>query len=315
MNYLTAGDSHGKYICGIISGIPSGIKIKNEYIKKALEKRRALPGRSLRQKIENDEFEIISGIYNNKTTGMPIGIILKNKSNKRYPNKFIPLHGEYFGALKYQHKDYSIARERLSQRETAMRVALFCFTKKMIEDLEIKIESQVISCYGNRDKTKFKELIEKFYKDGNSFGGIFQIKIKNIIAGLGGFSQGFERLQSRISSILFTLGSIKGIEFGAGFSSEIFTSKDFIKNPQLLGGIEGGISRGDEIIIRCVTRPLSAVKAIDKESISDITSVFTAAYISEFLISYILADEIMKKFGSDVFDDIKDAYIKWKKNL
>ncbi|MCX7905527.1 MAG: chorismate synthase [Elusimicrobiales bacterium] len=315
MNYLTAGDSHGKYICGIIDGIPSGISIDEEYIKKALAKRRSLAGRSIRQNIEKDDFEIISGIYKNKTTGMPICIIIKNKSNKRYPNKFIPLHGEYFGALKYKHDDYSIARERLSQRETAIRVALFCFTRKMLEDLDIKIESKVISCYGIKDETKFDKLIKKFSKEGNSFGGIFEVKIKNIIPGLGSFSQGCDRLQSKISAILFSIGSIKGVEFGKGFSLQKFSSTELLKNPNFLGGIEGGISRGDDIIIRAVTRPLAAVSLIDNESISDTTSVFTAAYISEFLVSYVLASEIIKKFGSDIFEDIKNSYNKWKKNL
>lgn len=315
MIYLTAGESHGRYLCGIIDGIPSGIEIDEKYIKDNLKKRREVLGRSERQKVEIDKFEIISGLYKGKTTGMPIGIIIENKKRERYPDKYIPLHGEYFAAIKYKNKYYSVYRERLSQRETAIRIALFSFTRKMTEDLGIEIKSEVITCFNSRKKESFPKIIENFKKDEESFGGIFEIKIKNLSPGIGGFSQGEDRLQSKISKILFSIGSIKGIEFGAGFSSIKYKSTDFNKKPSLLGGIEGGISRGDDILIRCVTRPLSAVKKIDKDSTSDITSVFAAAYISEFLVSYIIADEIIKKFGSDVFDDIKINYKNFKKTL
>lgn len=312
MLYLTAGESHGKYLCGILEGLPSGIEIDEKYIANNLKKRREVMGRSERQKIEEDRFEIISGLYNGKTTGMPVGIIIENKKKKRYPDNYIPLHGEYFASIKYKNNSYSVFRERLSQRETAIRVALFSFTRKMLEELEIQIKSDVLSCFGTYEKEKFKDIIDNFKKEGESFGGVFEIKITNLIPGIGGFSQGEERLQAKISKILFSIGSIKGVEFGAGFSSQKYKTSDFIEDQTLLGGIEGGISRGDDIIIRCVTRPLSAIKKIYKDSVSDVTSVFAAAYISEFLVSYVIAEEIIKKFGSDVFDEIKKSYKSWK---
>lgn len=315
MNYLTAGESHGKYICGIIEGLPYGISISMEYIAENLRKRRLIAGRGKRLKIEDDKFEIISGLYKGKTTGMPLCILIENKKKNRYKDIYVPLHGEYFGAFKYGHKYYSVVRERLSQRETAIRVALFSFTRKMIEELGVVIKSKVLSCNGVNNPQEFEKIINKFRKEGNSFGGVFEIRIKNLIPGIGGFSQGFERLQSRLSSIIFSIGSIKGIEFGAGFSSEKYNSIDFLRNPSLLGGIEGGVSRGDDIVIRCATRPLAAVKKVEPKSMSDVTSVFAAAYISEFLVSYIIADEIIKKFGSDVFEDIKEGYKRWRKNI
>lgn len=313
MRYLTAGESHGRYICGILEGLPYGIEIDRRYISKCLKKRKELPGRGERAQSEDDRFEIISGLYKGKTTGMPVCIIIENKKRERYKDIYIPLHGEYFGALKYGHRYYSVARERLSQRETAIRVALFSFTRKMIEDLGIRISSKVLSCQGIDKKEEFKRIIDSFQKEGNSFGGVFEVRIKNLIPGIGGFSQGYERLQAKLSSILYSIGSIKGVEFGAGFSSQNYSSIDFLKDPSLLGGIEGGVSRGDDIVIRCATRPLAGIKKVDPTIISDITSVFAAAYICEFLVSYIIADEIMRKFGSDIFAKIKEDYIKWQK--
>lgn len=312
MNYLTAGESHGKFIMGILNGMPSGLCIDEKYISMALKKRREVCGRGERQKIEGDEFEIISGILNGKTTGMPVGIIIKNLKTNRYPNKAIPCHGEKYAALKYSHSDYSISRERLSQRETAVRVALFCFPRKMIEELGVSISSKVLSCYGEKNSKKFNRIIEKFKAQGESFGGRFEIRVKNIAPGIGGFSQGEERLQSKLSKILFSMGSIKSVEFGEGTDIEKYKSSDIFKKPQLLGGIEGGVTDGCDIIIRCSTRPLSAVKKIDPESSSDTTSVFAAAYIAEFLVSYIIADEILHQFGSDIFENIKKSYLKFK---
>ncbi|MGC9070292.1 MAG: chorismate synthase [Elusimicrobiales bacterium] len=315
MNYLTAGESHSKYIMAILNGFPQGLKIDEEYISKNLKKRRELPGRSKRQEVEKDEFEIISGLSNGKTTGMPIGIIIKNNKNERYPNNFIPLHGERYGAIKYLNKDYASYRERLSQRETAARVSIFSFPRKMLEELGIKIHSGVTSCYGEKKAREFKKIIERFKIEGDSFGGVFEVRIKNLVPGIGGFAQGLDRLQSKLSNMLFSIGSIKGVEFGAGFNIERYTTTQILKKPQLLGGIEGGVSRGDDIVIRCVTRPLAAARRISTESTSDITSVFTAAFISEFLVAYVIADEIISKFGSDVFDEIKDAYKRYLKRI
>ena len=315
MRYLTAGESHGRFLCGILEGLPYGIKVSRDYIARNLRKRREMPGRSERLKSEDDRFEIISGMYKSKTTGMPLCILIENRKRERYKDRYVPLHGEYFGALKYGHRYYSVARERLSQRETAVRVALFSFTRKMVEDLGVKIESKVLRCNGVDNPKDFEGLIRRFKEEGNSFGGVFEVRIKNLVPGIGGFSQGFERLQSKISSIIYSIGSIKGVEFGAGFSSDRYTSVDFFKNPSLLGGIEGGVSRGDDIVVRCVTRPLAGVKRISPESVSDVTSVFAAAYISEFLLSYVIADEIMKKFGSDEFERIKEGYFKWRESM
>ncbi len=315
MNFLTAGESHSKHIIGILNGFPSGVEIDEEYIAKNLKKRREVAGRSIRQNIEKDRFEIVSGISKGKTTGMPVGIIIENKTNTRYPNTFIPLHGEKYAAFKYSNKDYSSYRERLSQRETAIRVALFSFPKKMIEDLGIEITSEVLSCFGEKRKEAFGEIIKKFADEGDSFGGVFEVRVKKIIPGIGGFSQGTERLQAKISNMLFSIGSIKGVEFGAGFGIEKYTTTELLKNPHLLGGIEGGVSRGDDIIIRCATRPLAATKKVSPQTTSDITSVFAAAFIAEFLVSYVIADEIISKFGCDVFDDIKEIYAKYMKDV
>ncbi len=331
MNYLTAGDSHGKYLIGILAGFPYGLKITKEYISQQLERRRKATGRSKRMEIENDEFEIISGLKNSITTGMPVGIIIKNNKTtdleKTLYSHFTPAHSELTGMLKYSHYDGSIIKERTSARETVVRVALFSFTKRFLELLDIKITSKVIKCYTEENSENFQKLIDNFKNENDSFGGIFEIKIKNFPPGIGGFTQGNERITVKISKELFAIPSIKGVEFGEGFKITNYKGTEIIEKPELLGGIECGVTDGKDIIIRCATRPIAGInreiktydiktgkKKIISIQTSDITSVFASAIIAEYAISYVLTDEILKQFHSDNFSDIKKDIERWRKN-
>ncbi|MEF3280496.1 MAG: chorismate synthase [Elusimicrobiota bacterium] len=328
MKYLTAGDSHGKFLVAILDGFPYGVRITPQYIANELKRRRECPGRGIRQKSETDKFEIISGVKNGITTGMPIGILIENSNPSQIQphSYFTPTHSELAGMIKYSHYNAEIIKERSSARETAARVAIFSFTKRFIELLGIKVESKVISCYGENDNKKFESIIKNFEERGLSFGGVFEIRVKNFPAGVGGFSQGEDRISSKLASAILTIGSIKGIEFGDGFKLSQKEVTEVIKHPAVLGGIEAGITDGNDIIIRAATRPLASIK---KEVISydlktkkklklssqtsDITSVFAAAIICEHVVSYTLANEIMLKFGNENFNEIKRAFNIWKR--
>ena len=326
MNYLTAGYSHGRYLIGILSGFCYGMPIDKRYIENQIKGRREIRGRSERQNLETDSFEIVSGLYKGKTDANPIGIIIYNRKNdiKEF-NYFTPGYGDLYGALKYSHKNTFLIKERASARETAIRVALFSFTKRFLELLDIKIESNVIKCYKEENDKNFNSVIQDFKNQGDSFGGIFEIKIKNLPAGLGDYTDPNKRLQSIISKELFTLGSVKSIEFGYA-NLEEYKGSEISKKTRVLGGIECGITDGNDILIRCRTRALSSVKKPTKtlnlktlkklkvlHNTSDITSVFASAYISKYLVSYIISDEIMKKFGYENFDNIKINLDLWQK--
>lgn len=327
MNWLTAGNSHGNCLIGIIDGLCYGINITKQYIANELKRRRESLGRSKRQKQEKDEFEVISGVKNNITTGLPVGIIVYNSKPKEIKpySYFTPTHSELMGTIKYSHFDGSIIKERASARETVIRVALFSFTKRFLELLGIKIKSKVIQCYNEKNEKKFKEVIENFREEGDSFGGIFEIEVENFPIGIGGFSQGLDRLQSKLSQMIFSIGSIKAVEFGIGKDIIKYKASNVIKKPELLGGICAGITDGNSIIIRVSTRPLAGIKkqmqSYDLKTAkkinvsintSDTTSVFAASIISEHLVSYVLADEIFKKFGNENFEKIKKEFNLWR---
>jgi chorismate synthase len=326
MRYLTAGYSHGNCLIGILSGFCYGMPMDETYIISALEKRRNIMGRGERQELEDDRFEIVSGIYKGKTDGNPIGIVLYNRKKQiEEYNYYTPGYGDLYGAIKYSHTNTFLVKERASARETAVRVSLFSFTKRFLELLDIKIESKVVKCYVEENIKKFPKIVDDFRKNGDSFGGVFEIRVKNTFIGMGDYSDPSQRLESLITKELFTIGSIKSVEFGAKNIEEIKGSK-INRDTKLLGGIVCGISDGNDIVIRCKTRAVASIK-LPKETIdlktskklfishpsSDTTSLFACAYISEFVVSYVIANEIMNEFPYRNFDEIKRSVKLWRK--
>ena len=171
IRFLTAGESHGKGLVGIIEGIPAGLHISEAYINLQLSRRQAGHGRSNRMKIENDVVEIISGLRDGKTIGSPISIFIRNNDYKNWKSKMSinelpkshkkitlprPGHADLAGIQKYGFDDIRNVIERSSARETAMRVALGSICKKLLFDLGIVIYSRVISIGSIKDTTHLK---------------------------------------------------------------------------------------------------------------------------------------------------------------
>ena len=148
LRYLTAGESHGKYLAGILEGFPAGVKVTKQYITAQLKRRRKAPGRSARQAVETDSFEIISGVTGDVTTGAPITALIKNiKVWNELPFSSVPRpgHADLAGMLKYSTLNAALIRERASARETASRVVLGSFALRLNELLDICINSRVVA--------------------------------------------------------------------------------------------------------------------------------------------------------------------------
>ncbi len=337
LNYLTCGGSHSGKIAGILSGLPSGLKVTYDFISKQLNRRREVPGRGIRQKIEKDDFEVISGLNSKSITdGSPIGIVINN--SLRTPKKdFIirPSHADLPGAIKYDIAPWEV-RERASARETVIRTALFCFTMRFVNELGVSIESKVISLAGEKPP-KGKDLklfFEKLHNEGISVGGIFELKASGLPIGLGSHIRAEEKLTGLIFSSLGSLNAIKGIEIGDGFNfnrkgdgfDEILPQRGFFGyKTNRSGGINGGISNGEDIVIRCIMRPLSGSpkkinsfnyktlkKAESKSLTSDLSALYPGSIVAEFILSYCLADSFLKKFGGDSMNEIKERVNAWR---
>ena len=354
IRYLTAVESHGKGLLGIIDGIPSGLTITKEYIAEQLSRRQMGYGRSNRMKIESDIAEIYCGVRLGKTLGGPIGLIISNNDHKNWTeqmsvtdNKYSkkitlprPGHADLAGVMKFGFDDIRNVIERSSARETAMRVALSSICRSLLDEIEISVFSRVVQIHNINDNTiintnnkllkvnkladnspvrcinktaekKMIKAIDCAKKNGDSVGGIIEIYCSGLPYGLGSYSQWDKKLQSKISETILSINAFKGIEFGMGFNSAAeFGSKvhdeigiknnTFIRKSNNAGGIEGGMSNSQPLVIRVSMK----IKKAHKER-TDSCAVPSASIIAENLLCIVLVDSILSKFGGDSMEQLK----------
>lgn len=390
LRFLTAGESHGKALIGILEGIPSGLSVSTEDIDRDLKRRQVGHGRSARMKIESDHAVILSGVRWGETIGSPVALYIENKDWKNWtegmsPNladegsipavtKPRPGHADLAGAIKYGQKDLRNILERSSARETAARVALGAIAKKFLAEFSISIGSYVIQignikvqqsrkklqssekillsyfekaekspvrCPDEEVSKKMVELIDKVTQGRNSLGGIFEVFVTGVPAGLGSYIQCDKRLDGSLAKALLGIQAIKGVEIGLGFEvakhlgsevmDEIFyhqrsgvkgqSSEGFYRRTNYAGGIEGGMTNGMPIIIKAVMkpiptlkRPLRSVDVTTKKQVeatyerSDICAVPAAGVIGEAMCALTIADAFLEKFGGDSMTETKNNY-------
>jgi len=258
----TWGESHGKALGVVIDGCPAGFLLDEKDIQKELDKRKPGLGNLSSTRKENDKVEILSGVFDDKTLGTPISMVVWNKdaNSKDYSNLknvFRPGHADYTYYLKYGLWDYK-GGGRASGRETVARVMAGAVAKKILNKYETLIESKVITIPFPESKN-----------EGDSTGGIVETRVKNPPKGLG--EPVFDKLNADLAKAIFSIGGIKGLEFGLGFkSANLKGSKNndefIIKNGKIrtktnnAGGILGGISNGEDIIIKIAVKPPSSIE-------------------------------------------------------
>lgn len=262
LQLTTFGESHGKGIGCVISGLEPRFEISLEKIKEDLARRRGgVFGTTGR--VENDEFEIISGLYNGKTTGTALAAIIKNENcdsseYKHLENVFRPGHADKTYMDKYGIRDPR-GGGRASGRETAARVFAGAICKQILASHGINVRADIISIGGiNAEETdKVHALLEKAKKDNNSVGGKVRCVVRGAEAGLG--EPVFNKADALISYAIMGIGAVKGIEFGSGFASEaLFGTEN--NREENAGGILGGITNGRDIVFNAVIKPTPTVK-------------------------------------------------------
>lgn len=291
------GESHGKAIGCIVDGCPPGIELCEEDLQIDLDRRKPGTSRYTTQRREADEVKILSGVFEGKTTGTPIGMVIENtdqrsKDYSNIANTFRPAHADYTYMQKYGVRDYR-GGGRSSARETAMRVAAGAVAKKYLKNKfgieiigylsqlgPIKIETVDESIINNNpffcpDANKIPEMEEymkALNKEGNSIGAKISVMARNVPPGLG--EPIFDRLDAELAHALMSINAVKGVEIGAGFDCieqkgtehrDEMTPEGFLSNQA--GGILGGISTGQEIIAHIALKPTSSIhlpgKSID----------------------------------------------------
>ncbi len=291
----TWGESHGPATGVVIDGCPSGLKLNEKDIQKEVDRRRPAAGSKVSTtRREKDIVKILSGVFEGKTTGTPLSIIVENADtrSKDYNNikdLYRPGHADYTYDLKYGFRDYR-GGGRASGRETLARVIAGAVAKKLLKKTEIFghtiqvgnikatkfartfIEKNELRCADKSASEKMQKFVEKLrFQEGDSIGAIIEIVIKNPPKGLG--EPVFDKLDAELAKAMMSIGAIKGVEIGAGFAvAGMKGSQDndqiekkagkvhFLSNNS--GGILGGISTGEDIIIRLAVK---AVPSISKK--------------------------------------------------
>ena len=330
LKYLTAGESHGEQLTGILEGFPAGIKITPAFIAAQLQRRRQAPGRSARQALETDQFKIISGVAAGLTTGAPISVLIANKGSALPPASSLPRpgHADLPGMLKYDTLNAALIRERASARETAAGVALGAFALRFLEMLDVGINSRVLSLGSLAAVTaeSAAAAILRARRDGDTLGGIFELTVHNLPAGLGGFSQRDRRLGARLGAALLAINGVKGFEIGGGFSLAALGGIAAAGDPELSGGLDGGMTNGRVLRLRCAVKPVPGLpggspstdlksfrKKLSVSATSDTTAVFAAAVVAENAAALELAGAMLEKFGGDSLGEIRTRVDEWRK--
>ncbi len=370
MRYLTAGESHGPKLLGIIEGLPAGLPLAKEIIDEALKKRQKGPGRGGRMQIELDQVNFLSGLRGGITTGAPLALEIVNRDWANWEKIMAwgqeadlesrkvlaprPGHADLAGSIKYRTEVRNIL-ERASARETAMRVAIGNVARQLLACLGIEVRGQVLAVGGvkspvthedpdywqrvensewavadPRTEQRIGQRLEEAGQKGESLGGVIQIQVHNVPAGLGSHVQWDRKLDGKLAQAVLSVQAIKGVSFGLGFEaadrmgSEVHDPIQYKKltgyshASNNAGGIEGGMSNGEPIVLQAVMKPiptlsnpLATVHMETKEVVqasverSDICAVPAAKVVLEHVVAWTIAVEILEKFPSDTFSELQ----------
>lgn len=387
IRYLTAGESHGEALIGIVEGLPAGVSITESYINRHLRRRWLGFGRGGRAKFEVDKAHLYSGVRFGLSIGSPISIRLDNAAYKRdksgWPTVMStakiseevmpdpvtlprPGHADLVGTQKYGFDDIRPVIERSSARETAMRVACCSIARSFLEQCGITIASHVVkigevgyqsaSDYersvavllgdgGTRalnDKADSSEVrildselsdravehIRQVKKDGDSVGGSYEVIVTGVPVGLGSYVHWDRRLDGQLAQAILSIQAQKAVEIGEGIlgatrpGSQIHD--EIIGDPSnpgratnRAGGIEGGVSNGQNIVVRGFMKPIpTLIKPLRTVDIrtgesqetryerSDVTSVPAASTVAEATVALTIANALLAKFGGDSLNEI-----------
>jgi chorismate synthase len=342
-SFTTWGESHGEAIGCVIDGCPSLLELSENDIQKYLDKRRPGQSKFTTQRQEKDQVKILSGVFEGKTTGTPISLIIFNEDQKStdygdIKDKFRPSHADYTYFKKYGIRDYR-GGGRSSARETAMRVAAGAVARKILEKENIKITaylSQIgekkidpsridFSEIDNNDffcpdkiaAKNFEDYLLEIRKTGDSVGAVIEIIVQNMTIGLG--EPIYNKLDAKIASALMGINAVKAVEIGDGMASASKKGSELAdemwnENNKLnfssnhSGGILGGISSGQDLIVRFAVKPTSSIliprKTIDIDGNNceiitkgrhDPCVGIRAVVVGEAMIACVLADFLLLK--------------------
>jgi len=374
LRYWTAGESHGKALLALVDGFPAGMDIDTEMINRELKLRQGGYGRGGRQKLETDEVDVLTGIWQGKSIGSPITLQVINRDYKLERLKELerprPGHADLTGAVKYLGSIRGVL-ERSSARETTVRVAAGALARQLLRIFGIETLGYVVNLGGHaivcdesndpklesisalrerRDSSSIYSLnpvqdkaieafIDQMADEGDTLGGIVEVRVDGLPFGLGTHAQWDRKLDGRLAQAVMAVQAIKGVEIGMGFEAAVRRGSEVhdpigynasqIDTPSLgytrptnnAGGLEGGMTNGQSLMIRAgkkpistLRKPLDSIRMEDKGAHranyerSDVCAVSAAAIIVEHVVAFELASALVDKFGGDSIVEMKARY-------
>jgi chorismate synthase len=345
LQLVTAGESHGPALVGIVSGLPAGLVLEKEAIDADLRRRQQGYGRSPRQQIEQDEVEVLAGLRHGRTLGTPLALVVRNRDHENWKWGMSPWppseepsgkgtkpvtlprpgHADLAGALKYGLSDVRDALERASARHTAVIVAAGSAAKALIAQIGIEVEGHALD-------DDLEQRIDEARADRDTVGGVVEVRARGVPPGLGSYAAKDERLDARLAMSLMGTQAVKGVELGEGFGlarkrgsdahDEILRDeRGLYRETNHAGGIEGGVSNGEEIVVRAAMKPLPTLmrplRSVDLDTgqpaealveRSDTAAVEALAVVAESCVAWELAHAAREKFGGDALADFLAAH-------
>jgi chorismate synthase len=344
LRLTTAGESHGPALVAVLEGLPAGLLLEKAKIDQDLRRRQQGYGRSPRQQIETDEVEVLAGLRHGRTLGTPLALVVRNRDHENWAWGMSPWppqgkpegkgkepvtlprpgHADLAGVMKYGLEDARDALERASARHTAAIVAAGAAAKALLDAIAIQVESRVLG-------DELEERIDAARADRDTVGGVVEVVAHGVPPGLGSYASKDERLDARLAATLMGTQAVKGVEIGAGFElarlrgSEahdeiVRDAEGYRRESNRAGGIEAGVSNGEEIVVRAAMKPLPTLmrplRSADLETgeaaealveRSDVAALEALAVVAEACVALELARAAREKFGGDALSDFVAA--------
>jgi chorismate synthase len=347
LELATAGESHGPALVAIVSGLPAGLVLEKDAIGSDLRRRQQGYGRSPRQQIETDEVEVLAGLRHGRTLGTPLALVVRNRDHKNWTWGMSPWppdgeaegkgtkpvtlprpgHADLAGVQKYGLADVRDALERASARHTAVYVAAGAVAKALLLEIGIEVAGEALAEAGADPAA-----VDEARQQRDTLGGRVEVRASGVPPGLGSYARREDRLDARLAAAVLGIQAVKGVEIGDGFAlsglrgSEahdeiVRDERGLHRETNRAGGIEGGVSNGEEIVVRAGMKPLPTLMkplgSVDLDTgeaaealveRSDVSAVEALAVVAEAAVAWELARAAREKFGGDALGDFVGAW-------
>jgi len=351
LELATAGESHGPALVAIVSGLPAGLELDKAAIDADLHRRQQGYGRSPRQQIEQDEVEVLAGLRHGRTLGTPLALVVRNRDHRNWTWGMSPWppegepagkgtkpvtlprpgHADLAGIQKYGHDDVRNALERASARHTAVHVAAGAVAKALLGHIGVDVHGEALPEHGAD-----AEAVDAARRDRDTLGGTVVVRARNVPPGLGSYARKDDRLDARLAAALMGIQAVKSVEVGdgkelaalRGSQAHDEINPDRTRKSNRAGGIEGGMSNGEELVVRCsmkplptLMQPLASVDLATGEAAqalverSDVSAVEALAVVAEAAVAWELARAAHEKFGGDALADFVAAHEAYRERL